>query len=83
MLIDDIQDTSDVTQVSDRILESMKQPFILEGRDIYTSTSIGIALSSIGYSHPDEMLRDADIALYQAKSAGRNCTKLMSDRVAT
>ena len=71
MLVDDIQDTSDVTQVSDRILESMKQPFILEGRDIYTSTSIGIALSSIGYNHPDEMLRDADIALYQAKALGK------------
>ena len=71
MLIDDIQDTSDVNQVSDRILESMKQPFILEGRDIYTSTSIGIALSSIGYNQPDEMLRDADIALYQAKAMGK------------
>ncbi|MEM9137165.1 MAG: EAL domain-containing protein [Cyanobacteria bacterium P01_F01_bin.42] len=71
MLIDYIQNSSDVTQVSDRILESMKQPFFLEGRDIYTSTSIGIALSSIGYTQPDEMLRDADIALYQAKAQGK------------
>lgn len=71
MLIDDIQETADVIQISDRILEEMQQPFEIEGHEIYSSTSIGIALSSIGYSEADEILRDADIALYQAKALGK------------
>ncbi|MCM1981949.1 EAL domain-containing protein [Lyngbya confervoides] len=71
MLVDDINDMEDVNQISERVLEQMRHPFVLEGRDIYTSTSIGIALSSIGYNQPDEMLRDADIALYQAKAQGK------------
>jgi diguanylate cyclase (GGDEF)-like protein/PAS domain S-box-containing protein len=78
MLIDDIQDSSDVTLVSDRILEAMKLPFILENRDVYTSTSIGIALSSIGYNQAEEMLRDADIALYQAKALGKARTAIFN-----
>jgi diguanylate cyclase (GGDEF)-like protein len=71
MLIEDIRDSADITQVSDRILQEMTKPFLLEGREIISSTSIGIALSSIGYNRPDEMLRDADIALYQAKALGK------------
>jgi len=46
-------------------------PFILGGKEVFTSVSIGIALSSSSYENPDDMLRDADTAMYRAKSLGK------------
>jgi diguanylate cyclase (GGDEF)-like protein len=71
MLIDDVHSLQDVTQVSERILREMSTPVPLEGQEVFTTTSIGIALSTLDYTEPEELLRDADIALYQAKALGR------------
>src|SRR5262249_40917117 len=46
-------------------------PFTVGGHDVYTSASIGIALSSTGYERAEDLLRDADTAMYRAKAAGR------------
>ena len=61
----------DAVEVVERILKSLEKPFILNGGEIYISASIGIAPSSAGHTCPQDMLRDADIAMYRAKSAGR------------
>jgi diguanylate cyclase (GGDEF)-like protein/PAS domain S-box-containing protein len=71
MLIDTVQDTSDVVQLSERILNEMSAPFWLEDQEIVTTTSIGIALSSTGYTYSEDLIRDADIALYKAKALGK------------
>jgi EAL domain-containing protein (putative c-di-GMP-specific phosphodiesterase class I) len=47
------------------------QPFNLNGHEVYTTASIGIALSTTGYDHPENILRDADIAMYRAKDNGK------------
>ncbi|MGH9962689.1 MAG: putative bifunctional diguanylate cyclase/phosphodiesterase, partial [Pyrinomonadaceae bacterium] len=49
----------------------LNMPFNLGGRDVFTTVSIGIATSLIAYSQPDEILRDADIAMYRSKSLGK------------
>lgn len=49
-----------------------KEPFLIHGKEIYSDASIGIALSSPEYNTPEEMLRDADIAMYRAKSEGKS-----------
>jgi diguanylate cyclase (GGDEF)-like protein/PAS domain S-box-containing protein len=71
ILLDQIEDPSDVTLVAERIMKTLASPFTLNGKEIFTSASIGIALSSIGYDKPEDLLRDADTAMYRAKSLGK------------
>ncbi len=58
--------------VADRLLDVMRRPFVLDGATmpLIVNTSIGIAIGD--RSNPEELLRDADVALYQAKAAGKN-----------
>ena len=59
------------TSLADRLQEVLKQPMQIAGVNVSTSASIGITFSSLGYETPEDMLRDADIAMYRAKSAGK------------
>jgi diguanylate cyclase (GGDEF)-like protein len=70
VLIESPRDMSEVTRIAERILGEFERPFKIEEREVYTTTSIGIALSETGYSHADELLRDADNAMYRAKAEG-------------
>ena len=72
ILLDGVTDASDATRVADRIERELAAAFILRGHEVFTSASIGIALSSTGYAHAEEVLRDADTAMYRAKNDGRS-----------
>jgi diguanylate cyclase (GGDEF)-like protein/PAS domain S-box-containing protein len=72
VLLEDISSEADATRVADRIQQELASPFVLSGHELYTSASIGIALSLSGYARPEDMLRDADTAMYRAKAAGRS-----------
>jgi diguanylate cyclase (GGDEF)-like protein/PAS domain S-box-containing protein len=71
VLIDKVEDPADAVRVAQRIIESHREPFVLEGRELFVKPSIGI---SFGEAHtisaPEEMLRNADIAMYRAKKEG-------------
>ena len=71
VLLDDLKDPNDAKIAADRLMKALKPPFLLAGKEVYTSVSIGIALSNPVYEGPDEMLRDADTAMYHAKSLGK------------
>ncbi|RCJ21696.1 hypothetical protein A6S26_23275 [Nostoc sp. ATCC 43529] len=72
ILLEGIQDVSDAIKVAERIEQELKLPFELDGQEIFTTASIGIALSStVNYEQPEEVLRDADTAMYRAKILGR------------
>ncbi len=71
ILLNGIKNSGDALLVTERILREIELPFKLCGYDVFTSTSIGIALSSIGYSNSEEILRDADTAMYRAKEQGK------------
>ncbi len=73
ILLDGIQKLQDATQISERIQELLTAPFELEGQTIFTSASIGIVLSSNNYEHSEDLLRDADLAMYRAKAKGKAC----------
>jgi EAL domain-containing protein (putative c-di-GMP-specific phosphodiesterase class I) len=62
---------ADANGVADRILASLMAPFHLSGHEVYTMASLGIASSSNATAGPDSLLREADIALYHAKAAGK------------
>lgn len=71
ILLNDIQDVAEVFEVANRIQEEVAQPFRLSGYETFTTVSIGIAIYNSGYDKPEDLLRDADTAMYQAKSAGK------------
>jgi diguanylate cyclase (GGDEF)-like protein/PAS domain S-box-containing protein len=71
VLLDDLKDPNDAKVAADRLMKALKPPFLLAGKEVYTSVSIGIAQSNPVYEGPDEMLRDADTAMYHAKSLGK------------
>jgi diguanylate cyclase (GGDEF)-like protein len=73
ILLDGIPNQAEATNMARRIQEKLMSPFNLSGHEVFTSTSIGIALSSTGYDHPENMLRDADTAMYRAKAQGKAC----------
>jgi diguanylate cyclase (GGDEF)-like protein/PAS domain S-box-containing protein len=70
-----LANTSEATgamRAARRIQSVLDRPFGLEGQEVFISTSIGIALATDEYRRPEELLRDADTAMYRAKSAGKN-----------
>jgi diguanylate cyclase (GGDEF)-like protein len=73
ILLDGIPNSAEATNMAKRIQEKLDSPFNLSGHEVFTTTSIGIALSSTGYDYPENMLRDADTAMYRAKAQGKAC----------
>ena len=71
ILLTNIINIHDVTRIASRINKALKQPFNLDRQEVFISTSIGIVLSTNGGSKPEHFLRNADIALYRAKSQGK------------
>lgn len=66
----------DIQAIAQRIHDALALPFTINGATLHISASIGIALSAESYQMPGELLRDADIAMYEAKSRGRGQTVL-------
>jgi len=71
LLLEDIKDDSDVLHIANRIMSGVTAPYHLEGNKAFVSLSMGIVLKPENYSSPDDILRDADIAMYRAKGLGR------------
>lgn len=71
ILLDDLVEENEAEFIAERIQQEVGTPFFLGGREVFTTVSIGIAPSARGYDQPDEMLRDADTAMYRAKSLGK------------
>jgi diguanylate cyclase (GGDEF)-like protein/PAS domain S-box-containing protein len=71
VLVEDIEDESESVQVAERVQKELSIPFTLSGREVFTTVSMGIAPSSTGYERAEDILRDADTAMYRAKSLGK------------
>ncbi|WP_066381187.1 sensor domain-containing protein [Anabaena sp. CA = ATCC 33047] len=71
ILLSHIQSIEEATGIAEHIHQVLKSPFNLNGYEVFTTTSIGIALSTTGYTQPSDWLRDADTALYSAKEQGK------------
>src|SRR4030088_1955944 len=71
VLLEDLKDTGDAKLAAERLMKSVTAPFMLGGREVFTSLSIVIALSNPSYEQAEDILRDADTAMYRAKSRGK------------
>ncbi|RPJ41035.1 MAG: diguanylate cyclase, partial [Chloroflexi bacterium] len=81
ILLDEISDAGEPILVAERILLELSSPFLLDGHEVFSSASIGIALTGEKYRHPEEMLRDADAAMYWSKAEGRGRYKVFTENL--
>ena len=70
VLLEDVADPREATAVAERVLTTLAEPFTIAGRELHVSGSIGIALAGPD-SVPEELIRDADVAMYRAKADGK------------
>ncbi len=71
MLLEDVTGAKDATLVAERLVDQLRTPFALEGREVYAGASVGISLGTSAEDRPGDLLRNADLALYEAKRRGK------------
>lgn len=71
LILDGVRDEAEAVGVAERIQQALTQPFYLDGRELFTSASVGIAMNGRGAERPEDYVRDADLAMYRAKMHGR------------
>ncbi len=81
VLLDGLKRASDAVVVAERIQQRLSQSFDLRGHDVAVSVSIGIAVVEQPYERPEDILRDADTAMYRAKSAGKARHAIFDERL--
>jgi diguanylate cyclase (GGDEF)-like protein len=71
VVLERLGDVTEATRVAERIHQALRDPFDIQGLEVFITTSIGIAVGSRAYEQPMDLLRDADVAMYRAKAAGK------------
>jgi diguanylate cyclase (GGDEF)-like protein/PAS domain S-box-containing protein len=71
ILLNRLEDEGQANAIALRIQDTLSAPFSIGGREVFTSASIGIAFSAAEYNNPEEIMRDADTAMYHAKARGK------------
>jgi diguanylate cyclase (GGDEF)-like protein len=83
IVLDDVDDVDHACLIAQRILASFDAPFIVAGQELFASASIGIATSLASEEPPEDVLRNADIAMYRAKQLGKQRYELFSPELLT
>lgn len=81
VILEDIMDVSDIVKINERILELCKEPFYIQDKKYYMSCSIGISLSPDDSLDSAELIRKADMAMYQAKELGKNSYHFFDEKL--
>jgi len=78
-----LSDDDDITLIAGRIVEGVRATYIREGRDLSVTCSVGIAFTSDPFAEPEQLIRDADEAMYEAKASGRDCHRVFDSSLHT
>ncbi len=81
VLIDSLPDHALATTVAQRLIDSLNDPVRVANKDMFTSASVGIAYAHAQYTRSEELLRDADTAMYRAKARGRQCYEIFDENL--
>lgn len=71
VILDHLRDHHDAARVTERLLEVLHEPYAIRNHVVHSTVSIGVTTSAVGYTNPEDMIRDADTAMYRAKMAGK------------
>jgi diguanylate cyclase len=72
ILLESIASSTDATAVAERVLDALRRPFVIEGEEISTHASVGVASTIDPATRPQDLLRQSDLAMYAAKNRGKN-----------
>ena len=72
ILLDGLADGAEAHEVGELLVAEIAEPFAVRGRDLFVSVSVGLVMAADRYQHGGEMVRDADMAMYRAKSLGKS-----------
>lgn len=81
VLLEDISDAKQIIAIARRIRDETARPFMLEGKEVLISASIGIILDTGSYIRADDILRDVDIAMYRAKTTGKSRFRIFGKKL--
>jgi diguanylate cyclase (GGDEF)-like protein len=76
VILKDIKSIDGIVAIAERILNDLSNPFYVENQEIFVTGSIGITINNMDYDRPEQLLRDADLAMYNAKAKGGGCYAL-------
>ncbi|MFZ0773713.1 MAG: bifunctional diguanylate cyclase/phosphodiesterase [Candidatus Sulfotelmatobacter sp.] len=83
ILLEGVTDPSDAMRAAQRVLSAVAEPFVVEGREVRTSASVGIALSAATHTRAEEVLEDADVAMRRAKTLGGSRCEVFNEAMHT
>jgi len=71
VMIEPIGQVDEALAVADRLLAALARPYVLGQHEVFSTARIGIVVAQGDYERPEDLIRDADTAMYEAKRAGR------------
>jgi diguanylate cyclase (GGDEF)-like protein/PAS domain S-box-containing protein len=83
VLINDIEKSTDAGRIADRVLAALSAAYVIQGREVHSTASIGIVTSDHCLEGAETIIRNADVAMYEAKRAGRACSVVFNDTMHT
>ncbi|MFD0738372.1 EAL domain-containing protein [Lysobacter koreensis] len=81
LLLEDTHGPEDAVHVAQRVIDALSEPIRIDGKELFSSASVGIALSHERYTSAEQLLRDADVAMYRAKAHGRQRFEIFDERL--
>jgi predicted signal transduction protein with EAL and GGDEF domain len=83
LLINDLKAPSDAARIAERLLNALAPAYDIQGNEVFSSASIGIVTSEQCRTNADDVVRNADVAMYEAKRAGRGCSVVFNEAMQT
>lgn len=81
LLLEHVESPREAIQIVKRVRDAMRKPFLVDGHELITSASLGLALTADGWGNAEELIRHANIAMYKAKESGRNRFHMFNERM--
>ncbi|HQX64677.1 MAG TPA: EAL domain-containing protein, partial [Dokdonella sp.] len=81
VLVDSLPNPAVATRVAQRLIDALNDPIRVANKEMFTSASVGIAYADVQYTRAEELLRDADTAMYRAKARGRQCYEIFDENL--
>jgi len=81
LILDNVQRPEDAFETAERLIDSFREPYNLKGHEVISTLSLGLVMSEPKYESAEAMLRDADAAMYQAKTTGKNCVQIFDEEM--
>jgi len=81
IVMEDVRDPMEAVSLAQRVVRSFAAPFDVAGREVYTGASVGIAIGEGGQKSSSDLLREADVAMYQAKRAGKGSVRTFDSAI--